>query len=42
MGFFFRTKKQRIVLAEILARKPEYLVLDEPTTMIDPAGKHEI
>lgn len=35
-------QKQRIVLAEILARKPEYLVLDEPTTMIDPAGKHEI
>lgn len=35
-------QKQRIVLAEILAREPNYLILDEPTTMIDNTGKHEI
>lgn len=32
-------QKQRIVFAETLARQPQYLVLDEPTTMVDPAGK---
>lgn len=32
-------QKQRIVLAEMLARCPQYLVLDEPTTMIDSLGK---
>lgn len=35
-------QKQRIVLAEMLARKPRYLVLDEPTTMIDSLGKSKI
>lgn len=35
-------QKQRVVLAEILARKPKYLVLDEPTTMIDSVGKREV
>lgn len=35
-------QKQRIVLAEMLTRKPKYLVLDEPTTMIDSVGKTEI
>lgn len=35
-------QKQRIVLAEMLARKPKYLVLDEPTTMVDSVGKVEI
>lgn len=35
-------QKQRIVFAEMLARKPQYLVLDEPTTMIDSLGKRKI
>lgn len=35
-------QKQRVVLAEMLARKPQYLVLDEPTTMIDTLGKRKI
>ena len=35
-------QKQRIMIAEILARKPKYIVLDEPTTMIDSVGKEKI
>lgn len=35
-------QKQRIMIAEVLARKPKYIVLDEPTTMIDTEGKDEI
>ena len=35
-------QKQRVVLAEMLARSPQYLVLDEPTTMIDSLGKRKI
>lgn len=32
-------QKQRITIAEILAKKAKYIVLDEPTTMIDSEGK---
>ena len=35
-------QKQRIMIAEILAKKPKYIILDEPTTMIDSQGKEEI
>lgn len=35
-------QKQRIVIAEILAKSPEYIVLDEPTAMLDPSGKAKI
>lgn len=35
-------QKQRIMIAEMLVKKPKYIVLDEPTTMIDPIGKEEI
>ncbi len=35
-------QKQRIMIAEILARKPKYIILDEPTTMIDSEGKQKI
>lgn len=35
-------QKQRIVIAEILARRTRYLILDEPTAMIDSVSKHEI
>ncbi len=35
-------QKQRVVLAEILARKPKYIILDEPTTMINSADKMKI
>ncbi len=35
-------QKQRIMIAEILAKKPKYIILDEPTTMIDSMGKDKI
>lgn len=35
-------QKQRIMIAEILAKNPNYIVLDEPTTMIDSSGKEKI
>lgn len=35
-------QKQRIVIGEVLAKKPKYIIFDEPTTMIDSKGKEEI
>ncbi len=35
-------QKQRVMIAEILARNPKYIILDEPTTMIDSIGKEKI
>ncbi len=35
-------QKQRIVIAEVLAKNPKYIILDEPTTMIDSQGKEAI
>lgn len=35
-------QKQRIAIAEILAKEPKYIVFDEPTTMIDSVGKEQI
>lgn len=35
-------QKQRIMIAEVLAKKPKYIILDEPTTMIDSQGKESI
>lgn len=35
-------QKQRIMIAEVLAKKPKYIVFDEPTTMIDSKGKENI
>lgn len=35
-------EKQRIMIAEVLAKNSKYIILDEPTTMIDSNGKEEI
>ncbi len=35
-------QKQRLALAAILAMRPQVLVLDEPTSELDPCGKTEV
>lgn len=35
-------QKQRVIIAEVLAKNPKYIILDEPTTMIDSLGKEKI
>jgi len=32
-------QKQRVAIASVLAMRPQILILDEPTSMIDPLGK---
>lgn len=35
-------QKQRIAIAGIIAMKPRCIVLDEPTSMLDPAGRRDV
>ena len=35
-------QKQRVAIAGILAMKPDIIIFDEATSMLDPKGKHEI
>ena len=35
-------QKQRVAIAGILAMRPEVIVLDEPTAMLDPSGRRDV
>lgn len=35
-------QKQRVAIAGIIAMRPECIVLDEPTAMLDPNGRKEV
>lgn len=35
-------QKQRVAVAGIIAMKPQCIVLDEPTAMLDPSGRREV
>lgn len=35
-------QKQRVAIAGIIAMRPDCIVLDEPTAMLDPAGRREV
>lgn len=41
-GKYSRGMKQRLGLADVLMKKPEVIILDEPTLGIDPEGVREI
>ncbi|HBT20940.1 MAG TPA: energy-coupling factor transporter ATPase [Peptococcaceae bacterium] len=35
-------QKQRVAIAGVIAMRPKYLVMDEPTAMLDPQGRKEV
>ena len=40
-GKYSRGMRQRLGLADVLIKQPEVIILDEPTSGIDPAGVQE-
>lgn len=35
-------QKQKVAIASVLAMRPDHLILDEPTSMLDPLGRQEL
>ena len=35
-------QKQRVTIAGVLSVRPKYIVMDEPTAMLDPSGRKEV
>ncbi len=35
-------QKQRVAIAGVIAMEPAYIILDEPTAMLDPTGRQEV
>ncbi len=35
-------EKQRVAIAGVLAMEPDCILMDEPTAMLDPAGRHSV
>lgn len=35
-------QKQRVAMAGLLAMRPKYMILDEPTSLLDPPGRQEV
>jgi energy-coupling factor transporter ATPase len=35
-------EKQRLSIAAVVAMRPKYLILDEPTSLLDPVGRREV